>query len=149
MISRPLTPPCVPFGTRRFFSFRRLLDNSQAWMYILTWLLFYSKRFGSRLSPFSNSLFYCWLIPWLSNPLNLVLSAFGTCFDFLPLFPLVRSDSASCPFVRFLEKFLHVCKSKIFYPSSHILLILLFSHFIAYPFVPVSKFSDSILHLCY
>ena len=31
MISRPLTPPCIPFGTRRFFSFHILLDNSQTW----------------------------------------------------------------------------------------------------------------------
>ena len=29
--SRPLTPPCIPFGTRRFFSFHILLDNSQTW----------------------------------------------------------------------------------------------------------------------
>ena len=39
MIGRPLTPPCVPFGTRRFFSFHKLLDNSQAWMFIPAWLL--------------------------------------------------------------------------------------------------------------
>ena len=36
---RPLTPPCIPFGTRRFFSFHTLLDNSRAWMCILAWLL--------------------------------------------------------------------------------------------------------------
>ena len=60
MISRPLTPPCIPLGTRRFLSFRKLFRS-----------------------------------------------------DFLPLFPIDRSDSSSCPFIRFLEKCFHVCKSDV------------------------------------
>ena len=37
-ISRPLTPPCVPFGTRRFFSFHKFAGNSWSWAYSLDWL---------------------------------------------------------------------------------------------------------------
>ena len=36
-------PPSIPFGTRRFLSFHRLSDTSQAWIYILAWLLLYEK----------------------------------------------------------------------------------------------------------
>ena len=67
MISRPLTPPCVPFGTRRFSSFHKLLDNSQAWICIQAWLLFYSKRFGSVPLPFSSNLFCYMQVLLLSN----------------------------------------------------------------------------------
>ena len=47
-------------------------------MYILAWLLFYWKRFGSRLSPFSNNLFYYRQVLLLSNVPFLMLSAFDT-----------------------------------------------------------------------
>ena len=40
-------------------------------MYIPAWLLFFLKRFGSALVPFSNNLFYYWLVPLLSNPVSL------------------------------------------------------------------------------
>ena len=78
LISRPLTPPCVRFRTRRFLSFHKLSDNSQAWMYILTWLLFYLKRFDSALLPFSSNLFYCRQVLLLSNAQDRVLLTFGT-----------------------------------------------------------------------
>ena len=43
------------------------LDNSQAWMCIQAWLLFYSKRFGSVPLPFSSNLFCYMQVLLLSN----------------------------------------------------------------------------------
>ena len=93
MISRPLTPPCIPFGTRRFFSFHILLDNSQTWTCIPIWLLFFSKKFGSALVPFSSNLFYYMLVLSPSSVPYPMLLAFGILFLFssivsnrLPLF---------------------------------------------------------------
>ena len=52
MISRPLTPPCVPFGTRRFFSFHTLLDNSRAWMCIgIVKIVFPQNQFQKIVRP--------------------------------------------------------------------------------------------------
>ena len=58
MTSRPLTPPCVPFGTRRFLSFHILahnsapmpgaLENSQPCYSKQGWLLFLQKFFNRR-----------------------------------------------------------------------------------------------------
>ena len=76
--SRPLTPPCIRFRTRRFLSFHKLPDNSQAWMCILAWLLFSLKRFGLALSPFSNNLFCYRRVLLLSNAQALMLSTFDT-----------------------------------------------------------------------
>ena len=36
MTSRPLTPPCVPFGTRRFPNFLSLANNSPSFRFRLT-----------------------------------------------------------------------------------------------------------------
>ena len=82
MISRPLTPPCIPFGTRRFFSFHILLDNSQTWTCIPIWLLFFSKKFGSALVPFSSNLFYYMLVLSPSSVPYPMLLAFGILFLF-------------------------------------------------------------------
>ena len=71
------------------------------------------------------------------------------CFDFLPLLPIDRPDSTPCPFVRCSEKCFHICKPKVFHPSSHILLVPLFSYCIANAFVSISKLSDFIFHLDY
>ena len=82
LISRPLTPPCIPFGTRRFFSFHILLDNSQTWTCIPIWLLFFSKKFGSALVPFSSNLFYYMLVLSPSSVPYPMLLAFGILFLF-------------------------------------------------------------------
>ena len=71
------------------------------------------------------------------------------CFNFLPLFPIDCSYPTPCPFVRCFKKSFHICKSKVFYPSSHIPLIFSFSFCIANAFVPISKLSDFISHLDY
>ena len=63
-------------------------------------------------------------------------------FDFLPLFPIDCSNPTPCPFVRSFKKSFHICKFEVFHPSSHILLILLFSYCIANAFVPISNSSD-------
>ena len=119
MISRPLTPPCVPFGTRRFFSFHTLLDNSRAWMCILAWLLFLFRRyhlqivFHMKLSVIKStfSYFHClcllkfspllmfatisllWLL--LTSRHSLLLTDFLLCFHPLTRPPLVPHVSFS------------------------------------------------------
>ena len=75
-------PPYVPFGIRRFFSFHRLSDNSQAWMCIPAWLLFYLWLLNLTLVPFSNNLSYYMQVLLLSNALILILWAFGISFWF-------------------------------------------------------------------
>ena len=52
-ISRPLTPPCVPFGTRRFSSFHIFAGNSWSWAYSLDWLFLYSLEQSLALVPLS------------------------------------------------------------------------------------------------
>lgn len=64
------------------------------------------------------------------------------CFNFLPLFPIDCTNSTSCPFVRCFEKSFHICKSKVFHPSSHILLVLLFSYCIANAFVSIKGITE-------
>lgn len=49
----------------------------------------------------------------------------------------------------FLEKSSHICQSKVFHPSPHILLILSFSLRIADALVSVYEFSDFVLHFGY
>ena len=66
-----------------------------------------------------------------------------------PLFPIDCSNSTPCPFIRCFEKSFHICKSKVFHPASHILLVFPFSFCIANAFVPISKLSDFISHLDY
>ena len=70
------------------------------------------------------------------------------CLDFLPLFPIDRSDSAPCPFIRFFEKFFHVCQFEVIYPSSHELLLFFLSFSVAHAIISVCQFSDFVLHLC-
>ena len=77
-------PPYVRFRIRRFFSFHKLLDNSQAWMCILAWLLFYSLSLSLTQLIFSNISFGSWQVPLPSNVRVLTLSTFGTWF--LPSF---------------------------------------------------------------
>ena len=117
----------VFFRIRRFFSFHKLLDNSQAWIYILAWLLFYSLSPNLARLTFSNTSFGSWQVPLPSNVRALMLLTFGTGF---------LSSSA-------------VSNKQLGFCVSHILLILLFSYLIANALVSVSKFSDSILHLSY
>lgn len=146
MISRPLTPPCIPFGTRRFFSFHILLDNSQTWTCIPIWLLFFSKKFGSALVPFSSNLFYYMLVLSPSSVPYPMLLAFGILFLFSSIVSNRLLGFSVLPIhLFFLEvlSYLQVCM----HPSSHVLLILLFSFFIAYSFVPVCQFPDFIFHL--
>lgn len=71
------------------------------------------------------------------------------CFNFLPLFPIDYSNPTPCPFVRCFEKSFHICKSKVFHPSSHILLVFPFSFCITNAFISISKLSDFISHLDY
>ena len=71
------------------------------------------------------------------------------CFNFLPLFPIDCSNPTPCPFVRCFEKSFHICKSKVFHPSSHILLVFPFSFCITNAFISISKLSDFISHLDY
>ena len=75
-------PPYVPFGIRRFFSFHKLSDNSQAWMYILAWLLFYSLAQLIVFSTFSNTSFCSLLTLRLSNAPALTPVAFYILFSF-------------------------------------------------------------------
>ena len=70
-------------------------------------------------------------------------------FDFLPLFPIDRSHSSSCPFICCPKKSFHICKPKVIYPSSHIILIILLAYRVTNSSLPVRQFSDFLLHLRY
>lgn len=65
-------------------------------------------------------------------------------FDFLPLFPILCSDSTPSPFIHCFKKFFHICKSKVFLPSSHVFLVLFFAYCIVNPFM----LSISVLFIC-